>query len=215
MNDETRQKTLEKILQLRIQAASNVLPGETRPELAVVAVFSAFSFQAYIGALLQLHKRLGTEEKQFWKAGYTKMYFLLGNPTRIVEKDPDAFIYRESGVALTGLLSPAKAKGFRSMCPQYGNTNVNRDGYEYFGHWRKYLIEITTECSTIERMLVDVSHIINESLIEGRMNALSSVSVRFRDYVKKPFVNSKALYTRVLFDAATKQYKVRGQLYEA
>jgi len=213
MNNADRQKSLEKILKARIQAATKIFPGDQKPENAVVAVISEFSFQSYVRALLQLHKRLGDEEKQVWKAGYTKMYFLLGNPERILQKNENAFVYREPGVAITGLLSEAKAKGFRSMCPLYDNIKMDPN-YEYLGHWKRYRIEITQDCNSVERFLVDVSHIINESLIDGKMASMSSISVTFRDYDAQPFVKDNALYTRVLFDTETKLYKIRGQLYE-
>lgn len=213
MNNADRQKSLAKILDARIQAAQKIFPGEQKPENAVVAVISEFSFSSYVRALLQLHKRLGDEEKQLWKAGFTKMIFLLGNPEKILQKFDNAFIYRESGVALTGLLTEAQAKGFKSMCPLYDNIKMDSN-YEYLGHWKKYQIEITEECTSVERFLVDLSHIINESLIDGTMASMSSISVSFRDYERQPYVKDKALYTRVLYDTETRLYKIRGQLYD-
>jgi len=214
MNNDTRQKQLENLMQVRIAAASGVLSEETNPEMAVVAVMSEFNFQTYVGSLLQLHKRLGEEEKQLWKAAFTKMYFLLGNPKRVMQKSPNVFLYQEANVGITSLLTPAYVKGLRSMCPMFKDENINKNGYMYFGHWRKYAVDLADDCSTVEQLLVDVSHIINESLIDRKMNALSSINVQFRNYEKRPFKKDKALYTRVLFDSASGAYKVSGQLYE-
>lgn len=217
-SDLQNQKFLEQVFNQRISAAGYVDYESVQDNFAsdgIVAVIKHFDFVKYVSLLFELHSRLGDEEKVRWKRAFTRMYFVLGDPKKLLQKNPQAFLVSTENIGITPLLTQWGAKGYLQLCPLFkGELKKGDADTSSMKIGNDYRIEVLDTCSSLQELLVAVSHIVNESLIDKKIAKNSKIDLEFVKDFQQNDAQAKMIYVRVIRDESTAQYKVTGVLYE-
>lgn len=208
------QAKLQEYYMSRVQAAEYV-PGEESKNAIVVILFE-YTFEEYAHALFKLHESLLDEEKTVWLQNFTETHFLLGNPRTVCQKDPEDFVYISDAIAVSRLLPSKVAKGYVSRCPRYSPIKSRVMQYAAISQKESERLEVVLCRSDIpeEIVLIDLSHVVNEYLINNPLEIGKAVSIKFLSEREQGEDEVSWDRTRVVFNTDVKEYELRAYIRE-